>query len=207
MNKDNRKAHWENIYETKPLTTVSWYQPKPETSLQFTQELSIPKNAKIIDVGGGDSFFVDHLLALGYEDITVLDISSAAIERAKKRLDNDAAKVTWIVADITSFTPTEEYTFWHDRAAFHFLTDPQDIQTYIQTAHKALAIHGDMVIGTFSDQGPLKCSGIEIKQYTEAALTATFQPYFQKTKGFTTDHQTPFDTLQNFTFCGFKKVE
>lgn len=205
MNKDNRKAHWENIYETKPLESVSWYQPNPETSLQFVRDLTIPKNAKIIDVGGGDSFFVDHLLDLGFEDITVLDISLAAIERARKRLKHKADNITWIVTDITTFTPTEQYDFWHDRAAFHFLTDEQDIQTYIQTANQALSTKGNMVLGTFSNQGPLKCSGIEVKQYTEVTLADAFQRYFQKTNGFTIDHKTPFDTQQNFVFCSFKK--
>lgn len=118
----NRKKHWENIYQTKELNEVSWFQPTPETSLSFFKEFKVPLNAKIIDIGGGDSFLVDHLLELGYTDITVLDISSAAIERAKKRLGDKAQRVEWMVADAATFQPTEQYDFWHDRAAFHFLT-------------------------------------------------------------------------------------
>src|SRR5690554_3952092 len=117
MENFDRKKHWENIYQTKELNEVSWFQPTPETSLQFFEQFDIPKTAKIIDVGGGDSFLVDHLLDLGYEDITVLDISSVAIERAKNRLGERAKKVTWITSDIVNFVPKEKYDFWHDRAA------------------------------------------------------------------------------------------
>ena len=116
----NREAHWESIYRTKKLTEVSWYQPLPETSLNFVHNLSIKNDSKIIDIGGGDSLFVDNLLDLGFVNITVLDISKTAIERAKKRLGKKAQLVKWIVSDITDFKPIEKYDFWHDRAAFHF---------------------------------------------------------------------------------------
>jgi trans-aconitate methyltransferase len=123
----DRKKHWENIYHTKELNEVSWFQSTPETSLDFFKDFSVPETAKIIDIGGGDSYLVDNLLDLGYKDITVLDISEAAIERAKQRLGERAGKVKWIVADAVTFKPKEKYDFWHDRAAFHFLTDEQDI--------------------------------------------------------------------------------
>ena len=126
----NRKNHWENIYTTKSLEEVSWYEPTPATSLSFVKQFNIPTSAKIIDIGGGDSLFVDYLLDLGYQDITVLDISAAALERAKKRLGENAHKVKWIVADAANFTPTEKYDFWHDRAAFHFLTQEKEILNY-----------------------------------------------------------------------------
>lgn len=205
MENFNRKSHWENIYQNKPLETVSWYQPNPETSLNFISQFNLPKTAKIIDIGGGDSFFVDHLLELGYQDITVLDISSAAIERAKGRLGNDASKVKWIVTDVSEFQPTEQYGFWHDRAAFHFLTNEKEVSNYIKTTAKAISENGIMVIGTFSEQGPKKCSGIEIKQYSESTMTDFFQSEFNKIECITVDHQTPFDTIQNFVFCSFRK--
>lgn len=118
----DRHVHWENIYKTKQLCEVSWYQPTPTTSLEFIEQFNIPTFAKIIDVGGGDGFFVDHLLNLGYHDITVLDISETAINRAKERLGDKANQVKWIVSDAATFKPTEKYDFWHDRATFHFLT-------------------------------------------------------------------------------------
>jgi SAM-dependent methyltransferase len=204
MEQFNRKKHWENIYQTKELNEVSWYQPKPEISLQIIAEFNFPKTAKIIDIGGGDSFLVDHLLDLGYLDITVLDISEAAIERAKKRLGERSNTVKWIVSDASNFTPTEKYDIWHDRAAFHFLTDEVDINQYLDSAKTGLSENGRMIIGTFSENGPLKCSGIEIKQYSEQSMTERFKVHFEKVNGRTIDHLTPFDTIQNFIFCSFK---
>ncbi len=205
MDNFNKKNHWENIYETKALETVSWYQPKPETSLNFIQQFNVPTTAKIIDIGGGDSFFVDHLLDLGYENISVLDISQSAINRAKERLGDKAEKVTWLVADAADFHPTEQYDFWHDRAAFHFLTNEKEVRNYIETATKAIAPNGILAIGTFSEQGPTKCSGIEIQQYSENSLSHLFSTDFDKVECFTVDHPTPFDTVQNFVFCSFRK--
>jgi trans-aconitate methyltransferase len=204
MENFDRKKHWENIYQTKELKDVSWFQPTPETSLDFFKEFSVPTNAKVIDVGGGDSFLVDHLLDIGYQDITVLDISEVAINRAKKRLGDKAKNVKWIVADAASFKPSVKYDFWHDRAAFHFLTDEVEITNYLQTAKAHISPNGVIVIGTFSELGPKKCSGIEIKQYTEMSMTDRLKEYFQKIKCITVDHTTPFDTIQNFVFCSFR---
>lgn len=201
----DRKKHWELIYQTKELKDVSWFQPKPEISLSFFKQFNVPANAKIIDIGGGDSFLVDHLLDLGYRDISVLDISATAIERAKNRLGERAANVKWIVADAASFEPTEKYDFWHDRAAFHFLTNEQEITHYLETAQRSIQSTGIMVIGTFSEQGPKKCSGIEIKQYSEGSITEQLQLLFEKINCITIDHKTPFDTIQNFIFCSFRK--
>ena len=207
MDHTDRKKHWENIYQTKDLKEVSWYQPTPTTSLDFLKQFHIPTTAKIIDIGGGDSYFVDHLLDLGYTDITVLDISSASLERAKQRLGNRAAKVKWIVADAATFKPTEQYDFWHDRAAFHFLTQEQDITSYIDTIQKSIKPAGVLVIGTFSEEGPKKCSGIEIKQYSETTMTGLLNKSFEKVKCIPVGHQTPSGTFQNFIFCCFRKLE
>lgn len=206
MENFDRQKHWENIYQTKQLKEVSWFQSIPETSISFFKHFNVPKTAKIIDIGGGDSLLVDHLLDLGYQDITVLDISASAIERAKKRLGNNAEKIKWIVSDVVSFKPTEKYDFWHDRAAFHFLTNEKEISHYIKTAHENINPEGVMIIGAFSEQGPKKCSGLEIKQYSEASMAERVKNYFDKINCLMVDHKTPFDAIQNFVFCSFRKV-
>uniref|UniRef100_UPI004047A554 class I SAM-dependent methyltransferase n=1 Tax=Mariniflexile sp. TaxID=1979402 RepID=UPI004047A554 len=201
----NKKAHWENVFKTKSLSEVSWYEPIPKTSLSFFEKSNISKSAKIIDIGGGDSFLVDHLLKLGYTDITVLDISEAALDRAKQRLKDQSKKVKWIVADVVDFSPPEHYDFWHDRAAFHFLTEEQDINSYIETVQEYLNKNGNLVVGAFSENGPQKCSGLDIKQYSERTMTNQFKMNFNKIKCIEIDHKTPFDTNQNFVFCWFKR--
>ena len=204
-NEFNRSLHWETIYNTKRVDDVSWYESKPTTSLKFVYKFDIPKEAKIIDIGGGNSFFVDHLIDLGYKDITVLDISQTALDQTKKRLGNRGEHVKWIVSDASSFTPTERYDFWHDRAALHFLTKDAEVDQYIETARKGIAENGVLVVGTFSESGPTKCSGIEIKQYSEKSMADRFTPSFEKIECLTVDHTTPFETVQNFVFCSFRK--
>jgi 2-polyprenyl-3-methyl-5-hydroxy-6-metoxy-1,4-benzoquinol methylase len=205
MSNNLRKDHWENIYQTKQLTDVSWYQPIPETSLDFLREFDLPKTAKIIDVGGGDSFFVDYLLELGYTDVSVLDISEKALQRAQERLGAKAQQVKWIVSDVSTFEPSQRYDFWHDRAVFHFLTEKQDIEHYMTVLSKGVQADGILVMGTFSESGPTKCSGIAIKQYSEKSMKELLSVSFDKIKCLTVDHKTPFDTTQQFVFCGFKK--
>lgn len=201
-----KKQHWDNIYQSKNLQDVSWYQPKPTTSLDFISEFNVPLNAKIIDVGGGDSLLVDHLLQMGFTDISVLDISEHALEKAKKRLGSDADKIKWILADASDFHPTEQYDVWHDRAAFHFLTSEPEIENYIETIKKSIRPNGILILGTFSEEGPKKCSGIEIKQYSEKTMVEKLNRFFTKVKCITIDHATPFNTIQNFIFCSFKKL-
>lgn len=197
--------HWEKIYSSKQPNEVSWTQEVPKTSLDFIHAAHLDKQANIIDIGGGDSKLVDYLLDEGYENISVLDISEEALTRAKTRLGSKAAKVNWIVSDITEFHPSTSYDFWHDRAAFHFLTTGPQIVKYLSTARQAVKDNGVVTIGTFSENGPKKCSGLEIKQYTEDALTAELENGFEKIKCITEDHTTPFDTTQNFLFCSFKR--
>ena len=204
MNTSERQKHWETIYKTKTLNELSWFQPTPETSLDFFDHFKVPKTAKIIDIGGGDSFLVDYLLELGYTNITVLDISTSALERVKQRLGMRAKQVTWIVADVITFKPTEKYDFWHDRAAFHFLTSEDEIKHYLEMVQQSLSANGILVLGTFSTEGPEKCSGLEIKQYSETAMVKRLDGVFEKIRCVTVDHQTPADTLQNFVFCSFK---
>ena len=201
----NRKKHWEQLYETTDTTTKSWYQPVPLTSLSFIEKSNLPLSAKIIDVGAGDSHLVDHLLTKGYQNITVVDISAAAIEKARKRLGDQADKVRWIVSDIIDFSPEEKYDLWHDRAAFHFLTEPEDVDQYLNTVRNYINEQGKLIIGTFSEKGPEKCSGLYIRQYSDLSLTALFFPYFDVVSCEYVDHQTPSGGLQNFVFCQFIK--
>lgn len=199
------KNHWEHIYNTKQPNQVSWTQEVPTISINFLKQLQIPKNASIIDVGGGDSKFVDYLLAEGYTNISVLDISEAAINRAKSRLGEKAINVNWIVGDILDFNPTGHYDLWHDRAAFHFQTDISSISKYIEIVKKACS--DKIVIGTFSVDGPTKCSGLEIKQYEETSLKSEFEnTQFKNIECKREDHITPSGSVQNFIFCAFEKM-
>lgn len=200
---ESKRQHWDNVYATKQANEVSWTQDIPTTSLEFIHSFNLDKSAKIIDVGGGDSKLVDHLLAEGYEDITVLDISKKAIDKAKTRLGDKANRVKWIISDINAFKPAEHYQLWHDRATFHFLTTSQQINSYLKIVKQS--IEGYLTIGTFSKSGPAKCSGLDIKQYTESELQAQLQDGFNKIRCITEDHITPFNTAQNFLFCSFKK--
>ncbi len=200
---DTIKKHWETVYETKNPDQVSWTQDVPKTSLDFIHSFGLAKTAKVIDIGGGDSKLVDFLLDEGFENVTVLDISAKALEKAKQRLGDKADKVHWVVSDITEFQPDTTYDVWHDRATFHFLTTKEQVAKYMDTARKAVA--GFLTIGTFSNEGPGKCSGLEIKQYTEETLTAELQNGFDKIRCVTEDHVTPFDTKQNFLFCSFRR--
>ena len=199
----NKKQHWETVYETKNANEVSWTQAVPKTSLDFIYSFNVSKDATIIDIGGGDSKLVDYLLADGFENITVLDISENALQKAKIRLGENAKKVKWIVSDVTNFKPNCKYDVWHDRATFHFLTTEKQIETYLKTARNA--INKYLTIGTFSQDGPFKCSGLTIKKYSEATLQKQLENSFTKIKCITEDHITPFNTAQNFLFCSFKK--
>ncbi|WP_421797890.1 class I SAM-dependent methyltransferase [Haliscomenobacter sp.] len=201
-----RQSHWDQVYSSKALEQSSWYQPRPSISLDFIQQFSIAKDAAIIDVGGGDSLLIDHLLDLGYQNISVLDISSKALERAQNRLGERGKAVKWICADAAQFEPAEQYDLWHDRAAFHFLTTTADIQRYAQTAAQAVKPGGFLVIGTFSEQGPKKCSGLEITQYSEESLVHVFGSQFQKIRCHQVDHLTPTQAIQQFIFCAFQRM-
>lgn len=200
------KNHWEKIFETKQEQELSWFQPYPTTSVEFLDLFDLPMSANIVDVGGGDSHLVDVLLERGYENIWVLDISAHAIERAKARLGERSTLVRWIVSDVTEFDfKNIEFDLWHDRAAFHFLTTEEKISKYVSAAEVAVKRNGYLVLGTFSEQGPKKCSGLEIKQYSEASMSARFEVSFERIRCIHEDHITPSNTVQNFLFCSFKR--
>ena len=206
MDSNVKKEHWENVFTTKQETEVSWFQPYPKTSIEFVKLFNLPFDANIIDIGGGDSHFVDALLEEGYQNIWVLDISENALSRAKKRLGEKANKVNWVVSDIIDFNPTVTFDFWNDRAAFHFLTTEENINKYVGIAEKGIKTNGILVLGTFSETGPTKCSGLEIKQYSETSMSSRFELSFDRIKCMTEEHQTPFNTTQSFLFCSFKSV-
>ena len=200
-----KKQHWETVFTTKAENEVSWYQNEPKTSIQLIQACKVAKDAKIIDIGGGDSYLIDSLLDLGYTNLFLLDISAAAIERAKKRLGDKAKNVTFIVSDSLHFQSNEKFDVWHDRASFHFFTATNDIEQYKANLIANTNENGHFIIGTFSEEGPLKCSGLPIMQYSVEKMEAVFADDFELENCFTEDHETPFDTVQNFIFCHYKK--
>lgn len=200
-----RKKYWENIYDLKNLTEVGWYQPKPELSLELISAAGLSKASRIIDIGGGDSLLVDYLLEMGYNNLSVLDVSNRAIEKAKLRLGKKANQVTWICADVTEFEPEEAYDLWHDRACFHFLTQKEEVEAYRKVVFRNLKTQGFLVLGTFSKTGPLKCSGLEIQQYDKKDLRELFKFSFGEINSVESVHITPSKSTQNYVFCTFKK--
>lgn len=202
-----KKAYWESIYTNKAANSVSWFQEHAEISLKLIQIACPEKNTSIIDVGGGASTLVDDLLASGYSKLTVLDLSDAALEVSKARLGSAAANVNWLVADITKVSfPEHEFDIWHDRAVFHFLTEPEDRMAYIKTLVCALKPKGQVIISTFAEDGPTKCSGLPVMRYSAEGLSAVFGKSFLLKSQLKVAHHTPFDTVQNFLFCVFEKV-
>lgn len=200
----NNKEHWENIYLKKEINGVSWYQKIPYESIQLIDKYSISNSDKIIDIGCGKSFLADNLLELNYNDITLVDISSNALKEVKVRLKNRS--LNFIEADILNFNSKDKYDIWHDRAVFHFITDKEGIEKYISLCNKYINNDGILIIGTFAEDGPLKCSGLEIKRYSVNNLVNLFKENFELVQGFKKLHNTPFDTQQSFTFCVFRKV-
>lgn len=200
---ESKKEHWEKVYASKQPHEVSWTQELPKTSLDFIHSFNLSKSVSIIDIGGGDSKLVDYLLDEGFENISVLDISENAIERAKQRLGERAKKVNWIVSDILEFNPTMNYDIWHDRATFHFLLTTTEIKLYLKIARET--VDKFMIIGTFSKNGPKRCSMLDVHQYNEHEMQRQLQNGFEKIKCISENHITPFNTVQNFLFCSFKR--
>ena len=202
----NNKEHWEKIFISNKENEVSWFQEYPKTSVEFFDLFKLPLDANIIDIGGGDSHLVDVFIENRYKNIYVLDISVNAIEKTQKRLGANADKVHWIVSDILDFKPSVKFDFWHDRAAFHFLTSEEHINKYVAIAEESINKGGYLILGTFSESGPDKCSGLEIRQYNAAGMSARFEKSFERIKCIEVQHATPFNTIQNFLFCSFKRL-
>jgi SAM-dependent methyltransferase len=196
--------HWQKIYEKSEIE-FSWYQSYPDTSVRLITEANVSLDEPVIDIGGGDSHLADALLQLGYSNIHVLDISERAIERAKVRLGKFSDKIKWIVSDIVHFKPREIFAVWHDRATFHFLIDDSNVQSYRESLAKSMKENGRFILGAFSENGPMKCSGLPIRQYSETMMLKTFADDFKKEYCFEEVHQTPFKTKQSFQFCIFSK--
>ena len=182
---------------------MSWTQEVPETSIEFFNDFKLSKTSPIIDVGGGESKFVDYLLAEGYQNISVLDISENAIKRAKDRLGEKSKNIEWIVCDINDFNPKKKYALWHDRAVFHFLTSSVEINRYVENVKLNSE---NFIVGTFSTSGPKKCSGLEISQYDKNLLSKLFEESMTIKKVEYINHITPFETTQNFIFCSFSAI-
>lgn len=201
-----KKNHWEDVYQKKSPTAVSWYQSHLKKSLEFISKTGISKNASILDLGGGASTLVDDLLAQQYERITVVDLISESLKKAKERLGKLAEKVTWIETDITRASfPVNSFDLWHDRAVFHFLTNPEDRKKYIKTLTNSLKSGGYLIMATFSLDGPLKCSGLEVMRYSPETLSRELGAGFNLLKSSKERHQTPFNTFQNFSYSLFKR--
>jgi len=198
----NAKAHWEHIYAHKAPTQVSWYQEHAQLSLDLIHRAGVQKDDPIIDVGGGASTLVDDLLAAGFQRITVLDIAAKALEFAQERLGPRAAQVTWIEADVTQAAlPAQAYALWHDRAVFHFLTQPADRQRYIENARRAVRSGGSLILATFAQDGPERCSGLEVMRYSAERLQQEFCADFEPVESLSERHRTPFGTEQKFLYC------
>lgn len=198
------QAHWENVYATKGDEEVSWFEASPDLSLALLDEAGVPRDAAIIDVGGGASRLVDALVARGQGHVAVLDLSANAIARARERLGQ--AAVEWIVSDVTAWRPSRQYDAWHDRAAFHFLTDPAQQQIYARTLADALVPGGVAIIGTFAPDGPEKCSGLPVARHDQDSLGRVLGPGFKLEGSIPHEHATPWGSVQRFQFSTFRKT-
>ncbi|PJG50378.1 SAM-dependent methyltransferase [Bradyrhizobium forestalis] len=201
----DRTTHWDNVYATKGEAEVSWYQDSPAISLAMIRAANSDHDAAIIDVGGGASRLVDALLQDGYRRLTVLDLSANALDVAKKRIGAAASMVDWIVADDTTWHPTRTYDVWHDRAAFHFLTDPSDRAAYVERLRSAVSPGGQVIIATFAPDGPEKCSGLPVQRHDSASLAAELGPEFELVETRSETHHTPWQSTQAFQFSRFRR--
>ena len=199
-----RQQHWDAVYQTKAETEVSWYQDRPERSLALIKSAMPEHAAAIIDIGGGASHLVDTLLAEAYRDVTVLDISEAALSRSKGRLGPKAELVSWLVADITHWHPSRQWQIWHDRAVFHFLTDQTDQDAYIAALEAATRSGSIAIISTFALDGPERCSGLPVQRYSPASLAARIGTNFALVDGAAEQHATPWGATQNFSYAVLK---
>jgi SAM-dependent methyltransferase len=206
MQNETRQAHWQNVYTSKAETEVSWFQDNPAPSLELMTTFGATPASAIIDIGGGASRLVDHLIDRGFGDVTVLDLSEAALDAAKARLGDRAAKVHWIVADATAWEPSRTYDIWHDRAAFHFLTEASDRSAYIVRLERALKVGGLAIIATFAPDGPERCSGLPVMRYDPAGLGETLGPKFKLIDARRHSHATPWGAAQSFQFSVFRRV-
>ena len=205
MNDVSRHDHWEKIYTTKAEREVSWFQETPALSLELIERVGAMQSSAIIDIGGGASRLVDHLTSRGYEDVTVLDLSAAALASARSRIGDKANRVRWMAADVTTWQPSRTYDVWHDRAAFHFLTEWDDQAAYVARLRRALRVGGHAIIATFAPDGPERCSGLTVSRYDANALATTLGDGFDLVDTRRHDHTTPWGAVQKFQFSTFRR--
>lgn len=198
-----RKQYWDKIYSLRPTEEMGWHQDIPEISLSFVRSTGLPNNISIIDIGAGESSLAGHLIEFADSRLTILDVSEKAVQRSRDRLKDHASKIRWIRTDILEFVPDHQYDLWHDRACFHFLTTDEEVSKYVEITQKAVAPGGYLIVGTFSLQGPMKCSGLPIRRYDHQLLRKTFSGFKLETFQYL-DHITPAGKLQNYIFCLFK---
>lgn len=201
----DRTTHWQNVYATKGEAEVSWFQNSPAMSLEMIRAATPDHDAAIIDIGGGASRVVDALLQDGYRDLAVLDLSANALNVVKRRIGTAASTVDWIVVDVTTWQPAKTYEVWHDRAAFHFLTDPRDRAAYVERLRSAIAAGGHVIIATFAPDGPEKCSGLPVQRHDSASLSGELGPEFELIEARSETHQTPWHSTQAFQFSRFRR--
>ena len=205
MSDESRQNHWQNVYTSKGENQVSWFQETPALSLELIALAGAVPSSGIIDIGGGASRLVDCLVSQGYEDVTVLDLSPAALASARSRMGDTAERVTWIAADVTTWEPSRSYDVWHDRAAFHFLTLAKDQAAYVARLRRALRPGGHAIIGTFAPDGPERCSGLLVSRYDAASLAATLGSGFELIDARRHVHVTPWGAAQKFQFSTFRR--
>jgi SAM-dependent methyltransferase len=194
--------HWERIYRTKDPTLVSWYQPEPRLSLELIRRVAPDLRAPIIDVGGGASTLVDGLLEAGYRNVTVLDVAPSALAIAQERIRTRAHRVEWIAGSILDAPlPSAGYAVWHDRAVFHFLTDPEDRARYVAQARRAVRPGGHAMVASFGPDGPMRCSGLDVVRYSPDSMHAEFGDGFRMLDSVREDHRTPSGATQAFVYC------
>jgi 2-polyprenyl-3-methyl-5-hydroxy-6-metoxy-1,4-benzoquinol methylase len=203
--KRNRKDHWERVYQKQVPTEVGWYQAFPVTSLKLIKNTGVGHDSRIIDVGGGTSKLSEQLLHQGYKELTVLDISSNSIKKAKSQLGEKSCRINWIEGDVTRYGFKEQYDVWHDRAVFHFLTKIEDRKGYVNSLNIALKLNGHLIIATFSLEAPPKCSGLPVVRYSPETLQNELRDNFNLVETLVEDHATPSGVKQNFIFCRFIK--
>ena len=201
----SRQHHWEKVYTTKGESEVSWFQETPALSLELIELVGARQNSAIIDIGGGASRLVDNLVSRGYEDVTVLDLSAAALASARSRIGDQADRVTWLTVDVTIWEPSRTFDVWHDRAAFHFLTEPNDQTAYVARLRRALRVGGHAIIATFAPDGPERCSGLPVSRYDANSLGAKLGDGFDLIDARGHDHTTPWGSLQKFQFSSFRR--
>ena len=196
------QEHWERIYRATSPTEVSWYQPDARLSLELIRRVAVDLDAPLIDVGGGASTLVDGLLDAGYRAVTVLDLAPAALELAKRRLGDRASRVTWMATDVLQARlPAGLYAVWHDRAVFHFLTDPRDRARYVARVEHAVRVGGDVIVASFGPEGPARCSGLDVVRYTPDSMHAEFGNRFRLLDSVEEEHRTPGGAVQQFVYC------